>query len=133
MAIIKSNKSEHKKKELTFAQRLAANAIKRGPIPQHVAIIMDGNRRYAKEHGIEKFRAYEMGSDKLLEVASWVTDMGIKEVSVYAFSIENFKRPKEEVDFLMHLFRRLSEQLYDDRYFLYYFSLNGIFIHGNLI
>ncbi|KAM3174457.1 hypothetical protein ACTXT7_010508 [Hymenolepis weldensis] len=84
-------------------QNLALNVLKQGIVPFHVAFIMDGNRRYATSRGLQKTEGHKQGFSKLSEVLRWCYDFGIKEVSVYAFSIENFKRAENEVSFLMDL------------------------------
>ncbi len=84
--------------------------IKKGQIPHHIGIIMDGNRRYAKEGGIFAWEAHEKGATKMEEVLDWCNEINIKEVTVYAFSTENFNRPQEEVEKLMNLF---EEKFYD--------------------
>lgn len=73
-------------------------------IPNHVAIIVDGNGRWAKEKGYERSRGHDAGFKRLKEVTSYAFKKGIKIISVYVFSTENFKRSKEEVDHLMNLF-----------------------------
>ncbi len=75
-------------------------------IPKHIAVILDGNRRYAKKAGIPKFKGHEKGFDKIKEFLEWCTELGIKEATLYCFSTENFKRDKEEVDYLFNLFRK---------------------------
>eukprot|EP00026_Physarum_polycephalum_P009946 Phypoly_transcript_10086.p1 GENE.Phypoly_transcript_10086~~Phypoly_transcript_10086.p1 ORF type:complete len:370 (+),score=45.50 Phypoly_transcript_10086:139-1248(+) len=77
--------------------------LAQGKIPRHVAFIMDGNRRYAKKHHVENLKGHSAGFKTLEKILDWSMELGIKEVTVYAFSIENFKRPKEEVDGLMDL------------------------------
>ncbi|XP_044759234.1 dehydrodolichyl diphosphate synthase complex subunit DHDDS-like [Coccinella septempunctata] len=84
-------------------QYFLVNVLKCGPIPKHVGIIMDGNRRYARKINVEKVVGHTMGFDKLSETLEWCKEMGIKEVTVYAFSMENFKRTPEEVADLMDL------------------------------
>ncbi|VDM18639.1 unnamed protein product [Hydatigera taeniaeformis] len=84
-------------------QKLAMNVLKQGIIPTHVAFIMDGNRRHATAHGLQKTEGHKQGFSKLSEVLRWCYDFGVREVSVYAFSIENFKRSEGEVSFLMDL------------------------------
>lgn len=74
-----------------------------GPMPRHIAIIMDGNRRYAEESGGDVNEGHKAGKKKLLDVAEWAIRCGIGYITVYAFSTENFKRNSEEVDFLMSL------------------------------
>ncbi|WP_296796061.1 polyprenyl diphosphate synthase [uncultured Methanobrevibacter sp.] len=74
-------------------------------MPKHVAIIMDGNRRYAKLQGKKNvLKGHELGVDSLENVLDWSIELGIEIVTVYAFSTENFNRPKDEVDGLMKLF-----------------------------
>ena len=83
---------------LNWLERLACGIVKVGPIPQHVAFIMDGNRRFARTRGIEVASGHKMGYDKLEQVLRWCCELGVHGVTVYAFSIENFKRSKQEVD-----------------------------------
>nr|ADE76815.1 unknown [Picea sitchensis] len=85
--------------------------ITAGPIPKHVAIIMDGNRRYAARRQMEKTSGHQFGYDSLMHTLRDCFDLGIKCVSVYAFSIENFKRSKEEVATLMNLMQEKLEAL----------------------
>ncbi len=74
-------------------------------MPKHVAIIMDGNRRFAKLQGnIDVLKGHELGVDTLENVLDWSIELGIEIITAYAFSTENFKRPKNEVDGLMKLF-----------------------------
>ena len=73
-------------------------------IPNHVAIILDGNGRWAKEKGLSRSKGHEAGFENLKQLSEYVFSKGTKVLSVYAFSTENFKRSKIEVDFLMNLF-----------------------------
>ncbi|KAK5641139.1 hypothetical protein RI129_009686 [Pyrocoelia pectoralis] len=100
---------------LTFFQKFCINVLKCGPIPQHVAFIMDGNRRYAKQQQIDKQTAHSRGFDKLAETLQWCLELGIREVTMYAFSIENFKRSPEEVDALMNLAREKYARLMEEK------------------
>ena len=70
---------------------------------QHIAIIMDGNRRWAKEHNLPSAMGHKKGVEALKETLRACNDFGIKYLTVYAFSTENWKRSKEEVNFLMEL------------------------------
>ena len=72
-------------------------------IPEHVAIIMDGNRRWAKERGLNPSRGHLEGSKTLEETGMYAFKSGVKVLSVFAFSTENFKRSEEEVKYLMDL------------------------------
>lgn len=72
-------------------------------IPVHVSIIMDGNGRWAREQGHERIFGHKKGVETVRVVAEAAAEAGVKYLSFYAFSEENWGRPKEEVDFLMHL------------------------------
>ena len=82
-------------------------------MPKHVAIIMDGNRRYSRIQGnIDVIKGHEMGVDTLERVLDWTIELGIKIVTVYAFSTENWSRPESEVKTLMFLFRKYIKICY---------------------
>jgi undecaprenyl diphosphate synthase len=72
-------------------------------IPQHVAIIMDGNGRWAKKQGLLRVQGHEVGVQRVEEIIQAAKDKGIRYLTLYAFSKENWRRPKEEVEFLMGL------------------------------
>jgi len=72
-------------------------------VPQHVAIIMDGNGRWAKAQGLSRLEGHKQGAKRLRDIVVWSRDAGVKQVSLYAFSTENWKRPKLEVTALMAL------------------------------
>lgn len=81
-------------------------------MPKHIAIIMDGNRRYSKIQGnMDVIKGHEKGVDTLEKVLDWTIDLGIKIITVYAFSTENFNRSKHEVDGLMDLFVKNFKRL----------------------
>ncbi len=73
-------------------------------IPNHVAIIMDGNGRWAQKRGLKRTKGHQRGAKVLKKISEYVYDKKIKVLSVFAFSTENWKRDKEEVDYLMDLF-----------------------------
>ena len=78
--------------------------VKKHRLPEHIAIIMDGNRRFAGELGLDHNTGHLLGRDKLEEVVEWCfSEMGIKVLTVYAFSTENFKRGEDEVSAIMRL------------------------------
>jgi len=77
--------------------------IKRDPVPEHVAIIMDGNRRFATGLGLAPGAGHLFGRDKVEEVMGWCFELKIKNLTLYAFSTENFKRDTGEVELLMKL------------------------------
>ncbi len=72
-------------------------------MPEHIAFIMDGNRRFAKQQNVAVKDGHRMGFRKLEETLEWCMHLGIKEVTVYAFSIDNFGRSPTEVQALMAL------------------------------
>ncbi len=74
-------------------------------LPQHIAIIMDGNRRWAKERGMRATEGHKVGADTLEKILTYCNKIGIKFLTVYAFSTENWKRSAEEVGVLMNLLR----------------------------
>ncbi|KAK7449756.1 cis-prenyltransferase [Stygiomarasmius scandens] len=92
-----------KLKITTFAQRFLLRVLASGPVPQHVAFVMDGNRRYARMHGKQVQEGHGEGYLALKRLLEICLRLRIRCVSVYAFAIENFKRSPEEVDALMHL------------------------------
>lgn len=116
---------------LNWFQLVCVNVIKAGNVPRHIAFIMDGNRRYAKKNNVLKAEGHTKGFDKLAETLQWCLDLGIPEVTVYAFSIENFKRTKDEVDALMELARQKFQRLVDERDKLMEYSVR-IRVIGNL-
>jgi len=73
---------------------------------KHIAIIMDGNGRWAKEKGLNRTAGHEQGAKVVREITTHCSDMGIKYLTLYAFSTENWSRPKLEVEFLMKLLER---------------------------
>src|SRR3989344_8417176 len=79
-------------------------------IPQCVGIILDGNRRWAKAKGMPKLEGHRRGFQRLLDCTRWVRDRGIPHLVVYAFSTENWNREKEEVSYLMDLFREMARK-----------------------
>ncbi len=90
--------------------------IKMENVPKHLAIILDGNRRFSKRLMMKPWKGHEWGAKKVEALLEWCKEYGIKETTLYAFSIENFDRPKEEFDFLMKLFEKeFSRMLTDDR------------------
>lgn len=74
-------------------------------VPNHIAIIMDGNGRWAKKKGMPRTYGHKAGADTLRKILTSCGELGVKYLTVYAFSTENWKRAKEEVDTLMFLFK----------------------------
>jgi len=88
--------------------------VRKGKIPEHIGIIMDGNRRLARYLGLAPWDGHKMGAEKLREVLRWCYDLGIKTVTAYAFSMENFLRPREEVEKLFDLFEEYFNKIAND-------------------
>ena len=91
--------------------------IKKEFIPNHVAVVMDGNGRWAKERGLPRTRGHEAGEHALFDVVEGAIQIGVKELSAYAFSTENWRRSPEEVKFLMgfnrDVIRRRRDQMHE--------------------
>lgn len=79
------------------------DSINKNNIPKHVAIIMDGNGRWAKQHGEDRIFGHHEGVNSVREIVEACGEIGVKYLTLYAFSTENWNRPKEEVDALMEL------------------------------
>ncbi len=85
-------------------------------IPNHVAIIVDGNGRWAKERGLSRLKGHDAGFENLKKICEYAGNKGVKVISLYVFSTENFKREKAEVDHLMDLFVSMYKR--DKDYFM---------------
>lgn len=83
---------------MTIAQTLADK-----PIPQHIAVIMDGNRRWAKQHGLPVALGHAAGARRVRRIVQACSDRGVKFITLFAFSTENWQRPPSEVSSLMRL------------------------------
>ena len=85
-----------------------------GRVPAHVAIIMDGNGRWAEQRGLPRTRGHEAGERALFDVVEGALEAGVRYVSVFAFSTENWSRPPDEVEFLLGFNRSLLRERRDD-------------------
>ena len=85
--------------------RASGEERKDRPVPRHIAVIMDGNGRWAKKRGLPRKAGHKVGAETFRTIATYCKDIGVKYFTVYAFSTENWKRPQDEVDALMNLFR----------------------------
>ena len=85
-----------------------------GRLPQHVALIMDGNGRWAKSRGLPRVMGHRAGVEALKSTLRLCSDWGIQALTAYAFSTENWSRPGEEVKFLMTLFERVLQNLLEN-------------------
>ena len=96
---------------------MALPKLKKEEIPNHVAVVMDGNGRWAKKRGLPRTAGHEAGEAALFDVVQGAIQIGVKELSAYAFSTENWKRSPEEVKFLMgfniDVLRRRRDEMND--------------------
>lgn len=83
-------------------------------IPKHIGIIVDGNGRWATERGLPRSMGHKVGAENLKKVCLYLDELGVKYLSVYVFSTENFKRDNKEVDFLMDLFVKMFKSEFDE-------------------
>ena len=83
-------------------------------LPQHIGIIMDGNGRWAKQRNLPRYKGHIEGARTFRKIGEFAADLGVKCITFYAFSTENWKRPPEEVEAIMQLFREYLEEA-DDR------------------
>lgn len=83
-------------------------------VPRHIAVIMDGNGRWAKQRGLPRMEGHMAGGERVKEVLQYARDFGVEYLTLYAFSTENWKRSKEEVDALMNLLSRFIGEYLED-------------------
>ncbi|MDQ1282761.1 MAG: tritrans,polycis-undecaprenyl-diphosphate synthase, partial [Euryarchaeota archaeon] len=89
----------------TFYEQLLKSRILSGVPVEHVAIIQDGNRRYARQKGISKYLGHSLGADTSEKVSDWCLEVGVKHLTLYAFSTENFQRDETEKRYLFDLIK----------------------------
>jgi tritrans,polycis-undecaprenyl-diphosphate synthase [geranylgeranyl-diphosphate specific] len=93
-----------------FYEPFLWSQIKSGPKPHHIGLIVDGNRRFARIKGLASNEGHNAGSQKLEDFLRWCWRLEIRIVTLYGFSTENYKRPNDEVDYLMDLILRKLKQ-----------------------
>ncbi len=90
--------------------------VKDGEKPEHIAIILDGNRRWASERMLNPWIGHHYGAEKVEKLLEWCIDLNVKSITIYAFSTENFQRPPNEVEEIMHIAEeKLRKVLTDER------------------
>lgn len=89
----------------SFYERLLKSRILAGAPVEHVAVIQDGNRRYALQNGLSKFLGHSLGADTSDRVSDWCIELGVRHLTLYAFSTENFKRDEKEKRYLFDLIK----------------------------
>jgi undecaprenyl diphosphate synthase len=87
-------------------KKLQDRLLENGEIPKHIAIIMDGNGRWAKRRGLPRIAGHHEGVNSVRDIVEACGQLGVKFLTLYAFSTENWKRPKDEVSMLMRLLDR---------------------------
>ena len=90
-----------------------AGQVDMGRLPRHIAIIMDGNGRWAKKRGLPRTAGHKVGAEVFRDIATYCQELGIEYLTIYAFSTENWKRPKDEVDMLMSLLEQYLQEAID--------------------
>ncbi len=96
-----------------YERRLEAEIV-RSPLPNHIAIVLDGNRRWAKFHLLGTGIGHNFGADKAEELLNWIHDIGIKITTLYVLSTENLERNDEELENIYKLLEIKLEKLYND-------------------
>lgn len=91
--------------------------ISKGPVPSHIAMILDGNRRWASLRGLPKSVGHEEGAKKVEEFLNWCYELGIKTATLYVLSTENLKRSRDEREYILELFKREVEKTLRERIF----------------
>ncbi len=97
-----------------FSKKGKEGEVQFGVLPNHLGIIMDGNGRWAKKKGLPRSAGHKSGANTFRTISKECARLGIKYVTFYAFSVENWKRPQEEVDALMKLFKEYLLEAKDD-------------------
>ncbi|KAI3730726.1 hypothetical protein L1987_61901 [Smallanthus sonchifolius] len=115
----------------SFARKCIFGILSVATLPNHIAFIMDGNRRYSKQHNLVDGEGHKVGYSSLMSMLRYCYELGVKYVTVYAFSIENFKRSPEEVQSLMDLMEEKIEGLIKEESLVNQYGVRVYFI-GNL-
>ena len=90
-----------------------AGQVDMSRLPRHIAIIMDGNGRWAKKRGLPRTAGHKVGAETFRDIATYCRELGVEYLTVYAFSTENWKRPKDEVDTIMSLLEQYLQEAID--------------------
>ena len=90
-----------------------AGEVDKNRLPRHIAIIMDGNGRWAKKRGLPRTAGHKVGAETFRDIATYCRELGVEYLTVYAFSTENWKRPKDEVDTIMGLLEQYLQEAID--------------------
>nr|XP_043635909.1 dehydrodolichyl diphosphate synthase CPT3-like [Erigeron canadensis] len=115
----------------SFARKCVFCILSVAALPNHIAFIMDGNRRYSKQHNLIDGGGHRVGFSSLMSMLRYCYELGVKYVTIYAFSIENFKRSPEEVQSLMDLMEEKIKGLVKEESLVNQYGVRVYFI-GNL-
>ena len=96
-------------------ERWLWHQVRNGAKPEHIAVILDGNRRWALEHSLNPWMGHRQGAEKVKELLDWCLEMGVKSVTLYAFSTENFRRSPKEVEEIMRIAEEKLRKLLTDK------------------
>ena len=96
-----------------FTKRQLTGQVDKNSLPRHVAVIMDGNGRWAQKRGLPRSAGHKAGAESFRRLGTYCKKLGIDYLTVYAFSTENWKRPPEEIDGIMQLLRRYLHECID--------------------
>ncbi|KAK4410455.1 Dehydrodolichyl diphosphate synthase 6 [Sesamum angolense] len=116
---------------VSFMRRCLFSVLSVGPVPNHLAFILDGNRRYAKKWNLGEGMGYRAGFLSLMSLMKYCYELGVKYVSIYAFSIDNFRRRPEEVQYVMDLMLEKIEGMLKEESLVNQYGVRVYFI-GNL-
>ncbi|KAL2234859.1 dehydrodolichyl diphosphate synthase 6 [Sesamum indicum] len=116
---------------ISYMRRCLFSVLSVGPVPNHLAFILDGNRRYAKKWNLGEGMGYRAGFLSLMSLIKYCYELGVKYVSIYAFSIDNFRRRPEEVQCVMDLMLEKIEGLLKEESLVNQYGVRVYFI-GNL-
>ncbi|CAN4085897.1 unnamed protein product [Withania somnifera] len=115
----------------SFVRRYVFSILNMGPVPSHIAFIMDGNRRYSKNRNLHDGDGHRAGFSALINMLRYCYELGVKYITVYAFSIDNFKRSPEEVASLMKLMQEKIDELTKEESIVNRLGIR-IYFQGNL-
>ncbi|XP_062102762.1 dehydrodolichyl diphosphate synthase 6-like [Humulus lupulus] len=114
-----------------FVVKCLFRVISVGPVPEHIAFVMDGNRRFAKKQNEATIAGHKAGYSSMVTMLGYCYELGVKYVTVYAFSIDNFKRSPEEVENLMDLFQEKFERILEHDSIVHRHRIR-VYLIGNL-
>lgn len=116
---------------VSYMRRCLFRVLSVGPVPSHLAFILDGNRRYARKWNLGEGMGHRAGFLSLMTLMKYCYELGVKYVTIYAFSIDNFKRKPDEVQYVMDLMLEKIEGLLKEEHIVNQYGVRVLFV-GNL-